>query len=195
VAYDNSFVLSLFCYHWLSFHSYESSLHRVFIWHLLSVCVFSLDCVYLRSYLPCTFVWWVPILDFDLWGFSSLYSRSQCWNRKKKFKLLQVLINAELYGLVLAPRLGKGCHQIWEANLQPKSAQSWPWVFWTLTPSVKRALNAIQTTNSLITFFFLLLHLGTKPVMWCYIITTKVPVLLKLICQKSTPQKNSRLPF
>ncbi len=28
-------------------------------------------------------------------------------------------INAELYGLVLAPRLKKGYHQLWEANLQP----------------------------------------------------------------------------
>jgi hypothetical protein len=31
----------------------------------------------------------------------------------------QVLINAELYGLVVAPRLKKGYHQIWEASLQP----------------------------------------------------------------------------
>jgi hypothetical protein len=38
---------------------------------------------------------------------------------KKLFNLPQVLINAELYGLVLAPRLEKGYHQIWEANLQP----------------------------------------------------------------------------
>jgi hypothetical protein len=30
-----------------------------------------------------------------------------------------LLINAELYGLVLAQRLKKGYHQIWEANLQP----------------------------------------------------------------------------
>jgi len=33
-------------------------------------------------------------------------------------------VNAELYGLVLAPRLKKGYHEIWEANLQPKNAQS-----------------------------------------------------------------------
>jgi hypothetical protein len=32
---------------------------------------------------------------------------------------LKLLINAELYGLVLAPRLEKGYHEIWEANLQP----------------------------------------------------------------------------
>jgi hypothetical protein len=38
---------------------------------------------------------------------------------KKLFNLPQVLINAELYGLVLASRLKKGYHQIWEANLQP----------------------------------------------------------------------------
>jgi hypothetical protein len=31
----------------------------------------------------------------------------------------RLLINAELYGLVLSPRLKKGYHQIWEANLQP----------------------------------------------------------------------------
>jgi hypothetical protein len=38
---------------------------------------------------------------------------------KKKFNLPQVLINAELYGLVVAPRLEKGYNQIWEANWQP----------------------------------------------------------------------------
>jgi hypothetical protein len=31
----------------------------------------------------------------------------------------KLLINAELYGLVLAPRPKKGYHRIWEANLQP----------------------------------------------------------------------------
>jgi hypothetical protein len=30
----------------------------------------------------------------------------------------KLVINAELYGLVLAPRLEKGYHRIWEANLQ-----------------------------------------------------------------------------
>jgi hypothetical protein len=30
----------------------------------------------------------------------------------------QLLINAEFYGLVLAPSLKKGYHQIWKANLQ-----------------------------------------------------------------------------
>jgi hypothetical protein len=35
----------------------------------------------------------------------------------------QVLVNAELYGLVLAARLKKGYHhQIWEANLQSLGA-------------------------------------------------------------------------
>jgi hypothetical protein len=28
-------------------------------------------------------------------------------------------VNAEFFGLVLAPRLEKGYHQIWKANLQP----------------------------------------------------------------------------
>jgi hypothetical protein len=31
----------------------------------------------------------------------------------------KLLVNSELYGLVLAPRLKKGYHPIWEANLQP----------------------------------------------------------------------------
>jgi hypothetical protein len=31
-------------------------------------------------------------------------------------------MNAEHYGLVLAPRQKKGYHQIWEANLQPLGA-------------------------------------------------------------------------
>ncbi len=34
----------------------------------------------------------------------------------------KLLINAELCGLVLAPRLKKGYHQIWEANLQTSRA-------------------------------------------------------------------------
>jgi hypothetical protein len=54
---------------------------------------------------------------------------------KKKFNLPQVTF----YGLLLAPRLKKGYHQIWEANLQPKNAQSWLQVFLAPTPSVKRA--------------------------------------------------------
>jgi hypothetical protein len=31
----------------------------------------------------------------------------------------KLLVNSELYGLVLAPRLKKEYHPIWEANLQP----------------------------------------------------------------------------
>jgi len=60
--------------------------------------------------------WALKVLDHYLGPF---YTRSQCWNRKKNFNLPQVTINAELYGLVLAPRLKKGFHQIWEANLPP----------------------------------------------------------------------------
>jgi len=30
VVNDNSFILSLFCYYWLSFHSHGSYLHRIF---------------------------------------------------------------------------------------------------------------------------------------------------------------------
>jgi hypothetical protein len=47
----------------------------------------------------------------------------------------KLLINAELYGLALAPSLEKRYHPIWEANLQP---ENWPQVFLALTPSVKR---------------------------------------------------------
>ncbi len=38
----------------------------------------------------------------------------------------KLLINAELYGLVLAPSLEKGYHQIWEANLQPLGPNNKP---------------------------------------------------------------------
>jgi hypothetical protein len=57
--------------------------------------------------------------------------------REKNFSICpKLLVNAELYGLVLAPRLEKGYHQIWEANLHP---ENWPQVFLALTPRVKRA--------------------------------------------------------
>jgi hypothetical protein len=37
---------------------------------------------------------------------------------EKNFSICpQVLINADLYHLVLAPKLKKGYHQFWEANL------------------------------------------------------------------------------
>jgi hypothetical protein len=40
--------------------------------------------------------------------------------REKSFSICpKLLINAKLYGLALAPKLKKGYHQIWEANLQP----------------------------------------------------------------------------
>jgi len=49
---------------------------------------------------------------------------------EKNFSICpKLVISAEHYGLVLAPRQKKGYHQIWEANLQPKNAQSWPQVF------------------------------------------------------------------
>jgi hypothetical protein len=39
---------------------------------------------------------------------------------EKSFSICpKLLLNVEHYGLVLAPRLKKGYHQIWEANLQP----------------------------------------------------------------------------
>jgi len=49
-----------------------------------------------------------------------VHTRNQGLNRKKKNSICpKLLINAELYGLVLASRLEKGYHWIWEANLQP----------------------------------------------------------------------------
>jgi hypothetical protein len=67
---------------------------------------------------------------------------------EKNFSICpKLLINAELYGLVLAPRLNKripsnlgGQFATLGANLQPKNAQSWPQVFSAPTPSVKRPL-------------------------------------------------------
>jgi len=38
-------------------------------------------------------------------------------HRKELFNLPKLLINPELYGLVLIPRLIKGYHRTWEANL------------------------------------------------------------------------------
>jgi hypothetical protein len=63
-------------------------------------------------------------IQYSYWSKSwnqpqGLYTRSQGWNRKKLFNLPHVLINAELYGLLLAPRLKQGYHHICEANLQP----------------------------------------------------------------------------
>jgi len=57
--------------------------------------------------LPCTFVGWVPILDFDSWGFSSLYSRSQGKIERKKIQAALVLINAELLWPCISSQAGK----------------------------------------------------------------------------------------
>jgi hypothetical protein len=64
----------------LSFHTHESSLHRVFTFCIVSLPYFcwlfafvlSLGCVYLCSHLPCAFDGWLPILDYYLQGFTSL---------------------------------------------------------------------------------------------------------------------------
>jgi hypothetical protein len=40
--------------------------------------VFSLGCVYVCFHLPCTFDGWVPILDFYVHDFSSIYGFSLC---------------------------------------------------------------------------------------------------------------------
>jgi hypothetical protein len=37
-------------------------------------------------------------------GLYTIYTRSEGWNRQKLFNLAQVLINAELYGVVFAPK-------------------------------------------------------------------------------------------
>jgi len=89
-----------------------------------------------------------------------LYTRSQDWNRKKLFNLPQVLINAELYGLVLAARLKKDTIKFGRPMFQHlliswRQCSSILWVTWgqfatpmlkvgpkifgpCLTPSVKR---------------------------------------------------------
>jgi hypothetical protein len=39
---------------------------------------------------------------------------------EKNFSICpKLVINVEFYGLVLAPRVKKGYHQIWEAHLEP----------------------------------------------------------------------------
>jgi hypothetical protein len=66
----------------------------------------------------------------------------------------KLLINAELYGLVLAARLKKRIPSnlgdqfaILGANLQPKNAQSWSQDFLALTLSVKWALSSWELCN------------------------------------------------
>ncbi len=64
--------LRFLCYHWLSFCSHRSYLHRTFTLFLLIVCLcfcFFSSCVYLCSLLPCTFSEWVPSLIFIYEGF------------------------------------------------------------------------------------------------------------------------------
>jgi len=53
------------------------------------------------------------------WESSLKNNNNNNTNNNNKINLPPVLIKAELYGLVLAPRLEKGYHQIWEANVQP----------------------------------------------------------------------------
>jgi hypothetical protein len=87
VANDNSFVLGLLCYHWLSFRNHESSLHRVFTWFVF----FSLGCVYLCCHLLCTFDGWVLILVFYLHGFS--FSQLHCMHAQHQIYPLQVHVH------------------------------------------------------------------------------------------------------
>jgi hypothetical protein len=60
----------------------------------------------------------------------------------------KVLINAELYGLLLAPRLEKGYHRIWEANLQPFGANALAFI------SNLRGQTTIQKCSKLAWSFF-----------------------------------------
>jgi hypothetical protein len=72
VVDDSSFVLGLPCYRWLSFHSYESSLHRVFTWFLLIVC-FCFWCLLVFSF--AFYFWWMgshPWFLFTQFFFPSL---------------------------------------------------------------------------------------------------------------------------
>ncbi len=78
MAKYSSFILGFLCYYWLSFHSHESSLHKVFTWFLLIVCfcfLFRL-CLLVFSF-ALYFCWMVRILDFYWWGFPSSLSRSR----------------------------------------------------------------------------------------------------------------------
>jgi hypothetical protein len=59
------------------------------------------------------------ILVQKLKSAQGLYTKSEGWNFFKNSICLKLLINAELHGLVLAPRVKKGYYRIWEANLQP----------------------------------------------------------------------------
>ncbi len=78
VANNISFVLSLLCYCWSSFHKHGSNklvtMGLICIEFLCDFCwllafVFSLGCVYMCFHLPCTFDGWVPILEFYIQGF------------------------------------------------------------------------------------------------------------------------------
>jgi hypothetical protein len=60
---------------------------------------------------------WKAIVMLNL---GPLYTRSHDFEIEKIFLICpKLVIDAEIYGLVLAPRLEKGYHHIWEANLQP----------------------------------------------------------------------------
>jgi hypothetical protein len=84
VVDDNSFVLDLLCYHWLSFCNHESSLHKVITWFLLIVCF----CFFFGF--SFTFNGWIPVLDFYLQGFPSEkalpYKPKQSQKEKEKGK-------------------------------------------------------------------------------------------------------------
>ncbi len=135
VTNDSSFVLGLLCYCWLSFHSYESSLHKSLYYlnfwfvHCLFF-FFSLACVYLLcSHLPCcTCDGWVPILDFYLQDFSS----SKLFKVKKKTSLLERKLQYVLFlcfydwGWGRYYLVGESFEfQIWFQN-------HWSWLTWQI---------------------------------------------------------------
>jgi len=70
--------------------------------------------MFLLSSLTSSQIWLSPLVD-KAWFTLGVKADSE-----KNFSICpKLVINAEHYGPVLAPRLKKGYHQIWEANLQP----------------------------------------------------------------------------
>ncbi len=99
---------------WCSLHNIILNCKRSFIqfwwiYVLFAEIVENQTCFYTRSQGQCsTPKSSIPICAKVEITPPELYIRSQGWNRKKLFNLPQVLINVELYGLVLAWRLNQG---------------------------------------------------------------------------------------
>jgi hypothetical protein len=99
---------------WCSLHNIILQLQEKLYMVLMDLCSLCWNCwesdlLYTRSQSQCsTPKSSIPICAKVEITPPELYIRSQGWNRKKLFNLPQVLINVELYGLVLAPRLKQG---------------------------------------------------------------------------------------